>query len=168
MCLWLCFVCMFIFCLDFTLLVLCSFFQLWSVTLHHLFFLAICICVSMRNEDETRIRVVNLLKWTLTWVDAMVIFCFGFIFFWGCQPPPQLRDFKGDIKVSLRQKNWIQTPTQTQKDFLNDSFNNSHETKKNSILQRFKQLCFWHCYYLEVKSSMDETSIQTWVDKLLF
>jgi hypothetical protein len=32
--------------------------------------------------------------------------------------PPTLRDFKGDIKVSLRQKNWILTPTQKQKDFL--------------------------------------------------
>ncbi len=41
-----------------------------------LFFLAICICVFMRNEDETRIRVMNLLKWTLTWVDAMVFFFF--------------------------------------------------------------------------------------------
>jgi hypothetical protein len=62
--------------------------------------------------------------------------------------PHKLRDFKGDIKVSLLTKELdINTHPHT-KGFFNDSFNNSHENKKTSILQRFKQLCFGHCYSL--------------------
>jgi hypothetical protein len=43
---------------------------------------------------------------------------------------PTLRDFKGDIKVSLRQKKMDLNTHPNTKGFLNDSFNNSHENKK--------------------------------------
>jgi hypothetical protein len=77
---------------------------------------------------------------------------------WGVTPT--LRDFKGDIKVSLRQKNWIQTPTQTQKDFLMIVLITLMRIKKpqhskGSSNYVFAIVITW------VKSSMDETSIQT-------